>query len=82
MKEFLRNIGMVLEGENAGTLKEPCPITAWSTTNPARTGPGLNTNVHDGWPASNRLHCGTANSITIAWLPHAFNLLQLSLDAA
>jgi len=34
MKEFLSSIiGMVLEGENASTLKEPCPIIAWSTTN-------------------------------------------------
>jgi hypothetical protein len=82
MKEFLRKIGMVLEGENAGTLKEPCPFTAWSTINPALNGPGLNTKVRDEWPASNRLHCGTDNSITIASLPHAFNLLLQSLDAA
>jgi hypothetical protein len=82
MEEFLRSIiGIVLEGEEASTLKEPCPVTAWITTNPAWTGPGLNTDVRDEWPASNRLHYGSDISITIASLPHAFNLLLQSLDA-
>jgi len=71
---------MVLEGEKASTLKEPCSITAWTTTNPAWTCPGLNTKVRDEWPASNRLRYGNDNSITIASLPHAFNLLPQSLD--
>lgn len=72
---------MELEGENASALKEPCPITAWNTKNPAWTGPGLNTNVRDEWPASNRLHYGNDSSITITSLPQAFNVLLQSLDA-
>lgn len=73
---------MVMEGENASTLKKPCPITAWSTTNSTWTGPGLNTNVRDEWPATNCLYCGPDISIMIVSLPHAFNLLLQSLDAA
>jgi len=72
---------MVLKGENASTLNEPCSIASWTATNPTWTGPRFNTNLRDDWPTSNRLHYGTDNSITIGWLPHAFNLLLQSLGA-
>jgi hypothetical protein len=56
MNEWICSIGgMILTGENRRSRRNTCPSTTLSTTNPTRTGVGLDPGLRGDRPAANRL---------------------------
>jgi hypothetical protein len=58
---------MILTGENRGTRRKTCPSATWSTTNPAWTDLGANTDLRGEKPVTNRLSYGTASPVIISY---------------